>query len=145
MLSFYQAVGQQIVKVLEQKGWTRQELANKLGISKQVMSKIINGEKNTTILEIRNIASVLDVPVNKLLSPYKGEIKIDKYKEENELNYQPVFMGDVNTLDAEIGQKRALSIINLILEHKEIHDNNNKILTNMIDLSGLKGRYRGDI
>ena len=41
----YTEVGKNISMVMEQRGMTQQNLANRLGISKQVMSKIIKGNK----------------------------------------------------------------------------------------------------
>lgn len=67
---FYKMVGMRILEELNQKNLKQEDLANKLDISNQEMNKILNGEKYITIVEIRNIADILNVEANALLKPY---------------------------------------------------------------------------
>ena len=60
-------VGRNIQTFLGVKGKTQQNLADAMGISKQVMSKIINGNKAINVNEITKIASYLDVSVDDIL------------------------------------------------------------------------------
>lgn len=64
----FKQVGCNIQNVLEERSFTQQNLADKLNISKQVMSKIISGGKAINVLEIRKIAEVLNVPIDRLLA-----------------------------------------------------------------------------
>lgn len=64
----YQQVGANIKNELDSRGMTQQMLADALGISKQVMNKIIKGMKAINVNEISKIASVLGVTTDKLLS-----------------------------------------------------------------------------
>ena len=61
-------VGANIQKQMSIRGFTQQELANALGISKQVMNKIVKGNKAINVNEIALIASVLETTTDELLS-----------------------------------------------------------------------------
>jgi transcriptional regulator with XRE-family HTH domain len=93
---FFKDVGNNILQEIKRRGMTQQELASRLGISKQVMSKIINGVKAINVAEISRIASALAVSVESLLMTgregdaveafsFMGEIKSEKTREKVEL------------------------------------------------------------
>jgi len=82
-------IGANIKRQLDNKGMTQQALADSLGISKQVMNKIIKGTKATNVSELGKIADVLNVSTNYLLST---DEKIDN------VDYLS-FMGFVNDED----------------------------------------------
>jgi len=63
----FKQIGNNILKVLEERQLSQQFLADKLKISKQVMSKIISGNKATNVVEISKIANILDVSVDTLV------------------------------------------------------------------------------
>lgn len=63
----FEQVGKQISLCLADKAMTQQSLATKLDISKQVLNKIIKGQKAINVNEITRIANALDVSVEKLL------------------------------------------------------------------------------
>lgn len=124
---FYEMVGKRILDKLNQKGWKQQDLADRLNISKQVMSKILKGEKNTTIVEIRNIADILDVDVNTLLKPQDSVSDINK-----NLSIQPIFMGRVTTEIGKSSIKKADMVIDMINKYEELanmsFENKNKTI-----------------
>ena len=60
-------VGANIQKQLNIKGLTQQSLADALGISKQVMNKIIKGNKAINVSELAMIASVVGTTTDDLL------------------------------------------------------------------------------
>lgn len=60
-------VGRNIQMFLGEKGKSQQNLADAMGISKQVMSKIINGNKAINVNEITKIAEFLEVSVDDIL------------------------------------------------------------------------------
>ena len=60
-------VGANIQKKLNEKGMTQQNLADKLGVSKQVMSKIIKGYKAINVNELSKIATILGTTTDFLL------------------------------------------------------------------------------
>jgi transcriptional regulator with XRE-family HTH domain len=63
----FKNVGSNIQRVLKEKGKSQQTLADALGVSKQVMSKIIAGAKAINVAEISRIAAILSTPVEALL------------------------------------------------------------------------------
>lgn len=65
--TFFKQVGNNIQNILAAQGKTQQYLADKLNVSKQVMSKIISGSKAINVAEISKIASALDVSTDSLL------------------------------------------------------------------------------
>lgn len=135
MLTFYEMVGQRIIERLNELEWTQQNLADRLNISKQVMSKILKGEKNTTILEIKNIAENLSLSVDKLLSPINEKIELIK---QEKCSIVPEFMGNVSTDDGRIGINKAMNIIETILGYENAYDNTNKIRNERIDFNGFE-------
>lgn len=61
-------VGANIQKQIDRKGFTQQRLADALGISKQVMNKIIKGNKAINVNELAKIASVIGTTTDELLT-----------------------------------------------------------------------------
>lgn len=66
--TIFKQVGNNIQAILSMQGKTQQFLAEQLGISKQVMSKIISGAKAINVAEISKIANVLNVSADCLLA-----------------------------------------------------------------------------
>lgn len=64
----FSQVGANIQKQLDAKGFTQQRLADILGISKQVMNKIIKGNKAINVNELAKIASALGTTTDELLT-----------------------------------------------------------------------------
>lgn len=77
--NIFQQVGNNIQDVLREENKTQQYLADSLDISKQVMSKIVIGSKAINVSEISQIASVLEVSVERLLNVKEEEPKIHKF------------------------------------------------------------------
>ncbi len=61
-------VGANIQKALVQRGMTQQSLADRLGVSKQVMSKIVKGSKAINVTELSRIATILAATTDELLT-----------------------------------------------------------------------------
>lgn len=85
-MDFFECVGRNILEVLSEKNITQTELAEKIGVSKQVMGKIVKGQKSINALEIKKIAEALNITMERLL------------EEKDNLVEEPVlmFMGKVN-------------------------------------------------
>ena len=60
-------VGENIQHLLDERGMTQKNLAEALGISKQVVNKIIKGNKAINVKEIAEIAQILGVSADDLL------------------------------------------------------------------------------
>lgn len=85
-------VGANIQEKLYSKGMTQQSLANALGISKQVMNKIIKGSKAINVNELAKIASVMGITTDELLMVDSAPVALESLS----------FMGNVtdeNTLE----------------------------------------------
>jgi transcriptional regulator with XRE-family HTH domain len=136
MLTFYEMVGQRILESLENKHWKQVQLAEKIGISKQVLNKILKGEKNTTILEIRNIADILEVPIESLLKPIDERIYIVEEEKEEEL--VPFFMGQVTSEEGKAGLNKAFDFINLLIEYEEVYQRNKAYRNQVVSFKGIK-------
>lgn len=65
-MNYFEITGLNILDVLKEKNMNQTELADKIGVSKQVMSKIIKGQKAINVEEIKKIADILTVDVNRL-------------------------------------------------------------------------------
>lgn len=70
-------VGANIQKQIDVKGFTQQSLADALGISKQVMNKIIKGSKAINVNELAKIASVMGTTTDELLTVSAGPVSSD--------------------------------------------------------------------
>lgn len=78
-------VGVNIQKQINMKGLTQQSLADALGISKQVMNKIIKGSKSINVNELAKIASIMGTSTDELLTIGGEPVSADSLS----------FMGDV--------------------------------------------------
>lgn len=67
--------GKTIVQLRKEKGFTQKELADKLNVSDKAVSRWETGKNYPDIETLQQLAVVLDVSVNELLS---GELKLAK-------------------------------------------------------------------
>ena len=102
-------VGANILKQLNLKGFTQQSLADALGISKQVMNKIIKGSKAINVNELAQIASVLGTTADELLMAQGEPVVVDNLS----------FMGsitDEQTLERVNRMRTAIDEIHMLEE-----------------------------
>lgn len=66
--NYFEIVGKNISEVLANKDMTQQALADRLSISRQVVNKIVQGQKAINVSEITKIAAVLNVSIDTLLN-----------------------------------------------------------------------------
>jgi len=98
----FQEVGSNIQHLLKDKGMSQQGLADKLGVSKQVMSKIISGSKAINVAEISRIANALAVSVDELLQVKTRTEDVEAFS----------FMGEIhseNTRDKISGLQKVIN------------------------------------
>ncbi len=60
-------VGQRIVELRSQKGWSQSDLARACNKDRQALEKLENGKVNPTIYSLLEIAKALEVPLRKLV------------------------------------------------------------------------------
>ena len=90
-------VGANIQKQLDIKGFSQQTLADALGISKQVMNKIVKGSKAINVNELAKIASIMGTTTDELLTVPNEPVSADSLS----------FMGSVT-------DEKTLEKVNLI-------------------------------
>jgi transcriptional regulator with XRE-family HTH domain len=101
---FFIQVGNNIQSILSKQDKSQQFLADCLGISKQVMSKIISGSKAINVLEIDKIAKALNVTTDSLLENKNNT-------EQNQYHYF-AFMGKVKNEDT----KKKIDFIRTVID-----------------------------
>lgn len=111
-------VGQKIQMKLDEISMSQTDLAERLGISRQMINKIIHSRKNTTLREIIEIAQILNLDVNELM-------EVDQELSEDSV---VAFMGSVKTKAAEEGLRTAKKAMDLIIFHRDIQEEFNNIL-----------------
>ena len=67
-MNFFEIIGRNILSELEEKGLSQSQLAEKIGVSRQVLQKIVKGKKAINALEVTKIAEVLGVSVESLMA-----------------------------------------------------------------------------
>ena len=100
---FFELVGRNISDVLDHKKISQQSLADRLGVSKQVLSKIMKGQKAINVNEISMISKALDVSVESLL---------DVRSQTVDLSPQFSFMGELK----KESTKKKVDFLRLVID-----------------------------
>ena len=88
------------------------DLANAIGVKKQVMSKMLNGSRMINISELRKIADYFHVSTDELM-----ESPVD------ESNVVMAFMGKVNTVAARKALRTVDELADMIIYHANVREN----------------------
>lgn len=115
-MDFFEIVGQNIADVLEEKGITQKQLAEQIGVSKQVMNKIVRGQKAINTLEVKMIADALGATIERLVQE-RGDSWPEASKHEEML---PIFMGQVRSEEAKQGLVFLNKVIREICTMEEV-------------------------
>ncbi len=75
MVDVFERIGKKILELLGETEMTQTDLAREIGMSKQVVSKIVRGKKAINVEEISKIASVLNITIDELISPVQAEMQ----------------------------------------------------------------------
>ncbi|MDQ0593809.1 transcriptional regulator with XRE-family HTH domain [Chryseobacterium ginsenosidimutans] len=89
-------IGKRIRKYREEKGFSQEELAEKLHVSRSTYQRIENGETNSWINHIENICTSLDVNMDDLLKPEEGYTQINKENNANENSSNNMIQNQTN-------------------------------------------------
>ena len=68
MSRLFSQIGSRIRTVLESNSMSQTDLAQQLGVSKQVINKIVQGKKAINVEELTKIASVLNLSLDDLMT-----------------------------------------------------------------------------
>ena len=101
------------------------ELAEYLNVSKQIVSKMLNGSRSINAIELKKIADFCGTDMETLTT-------IPQNYEETDVIH--VFMGKVNTDAAKETIQDIDKLINLILFHNKVKENGSIMMEEMEDL-----------
>lgn len=79
-------IGKRIRKYREERGFSQEELAEKLHISRSTYQRIENGETNSWVNHIENICTSLDVNMDEILKPEEGYMQVNNNNESTNDN-----------------------------------------------------------
>ncbi|WP_294277079.1 helix-turn-helix transcriptional regulator [uncultured Chryseobacterium sp.] len=79
-------IGRRIRKYREEKGFSQEDLAGQLHISRSTYQRIENGETNSWVNHIENICNSLDVNMEDILKPEEGYVQVNNNNESNNDN-----------------------------------------------------------
>jgi len=69
-------ISQQVLAILEEKGWTQKDLAQKLGKYESDVSRMLSGLQNLTLKTITKLEAVLESDI--IITPLKAKEKFSK-------------------------------------------------------------------
>lgn len=67
MAGLFTSIGKNILERLEQLQLSQTELADRIGVSKQVINKIVQGKKSINAVELSGIAEALNISIDELV------------------------------------------------------------------------------
>ena len=105
MPNMNEIISNNIMNIMKQSGKKQIDLAGYLGVSKQIISKMLSGARMINAVELQKIAEFLNVSMESL-------VKIPEVMTET--NTVKAFMGRVESQEAKEGLKIADEIANLI-------------------------------
>lgn len=119
MLDMNVVIADNILAQLKQQGKRQQELADGIGMTKQIVSKMLNGSRAINAVELRNIATFLNVSMETL-------VKIPSTPKET--SFTLAFMGKVTSEGGRNALKLADTLSDMILFHSKVRENGTKML-----------------
>ena len=79
MAGLFTTIGKNILERLEQIQLSQTDLAEKIGVSKQVVNKIVQGKKAINAMELDSIATVLKCTVDELIQNATDQTATDPF------------------------------------------------------------------
>ena len=114
MINMNEIISNNIMNIMKQNDKKQVDLAGYLGVSKQVVSKMLSGIRMINAIELQKIAEFLDVTMESL-------VKVPQVIPE--MNTVKVFMGSVESQEAKDGLEIADEIANMICFYARAHEN----------------------
>ncbi len=118
MLDVNMIIASNIQVELKKENKKQIDLAEGIGISKQTMSKIMNGSRAINAIELHKISEYLHVSMDSLMKVP------DKTMDTNVIH---AFMGRVKTKEARKGIELADELSDMILFHTRVYKNGKKM------------------
>ena len=114
MVNVNEIISNNIMNIMKQNNKKQVDLAGYLGVSKQVISKMLSGARMINAIELQKIAEFLDVSMESL-------VKVPQVIPET--NTVKAFMGRVESQEAKDGLAIADEIANLICFYARTREN----------------------
>ena len=114
MIDMNVIIANNIITIMKKQNKKQIDLAKNIGISKQCVSKMLNGSRTINAIELNRIATFLNVSMDTLAN-------IPNVINEN--NIVHAFMGRVASKEAKQALEIADKLSDMILFHKKIRDN----------------------
>lgn len=114
MIDINMLIANNILNILRQQGKKQMDLAEGIGVSKQTMSKILNGGRTINAVELKKIADYLNVSMESIMQVPKVPVETDAIH---------TFMGLVETEEAKKALKIADEVSDMILFHRRVRKN----------------------
>ena len=125
MLDMNQVIANNIIILLKKHNKRQQDLAEGIGTSKQIVSKMLNGSRAINAVELSKIASFLGEPMEML-------VKIPRVPKET--SFTLAFMGRVTSEGGRKALETADILSDMILFHTKIRENGMKMLQPQEDI-----------
>lgn len=119
MLDINLALANNILEILKKQGRKQMELAENIGVSKQTMSKMLNGGRMINAIELHKIADFLSVPMEEL-------VRITEHFTDHSGIH--AFMGRVESEEAKNALEIADKISDMILFHRKVRKNGTEMM-----------------
>ena len=118
MLDVNMIIANNIQADLKKENKKQVDLAEGIGVSKQTMSKIMNGARAINAIELHKISEYLHVSMDSLMKMPEKPM---------DTNVIHAFMGRVKTEEARKGIRLADELSNMILFHTRVCENGKKM------------------
>ena len=112
-------ISNNIAILLKKNGKKQNDLANLLGVSKQIVSNMINGSRMINAVELHRIADFFNVTMESLMEAPDG------IQDSNAIH---AFMGEVNTPEARDSLAVADEIADMIIFYANVSNNMKKMM-----------------
>lgn len=107
-------VANNIIDLMKKNRTKQVNLAEKIGVSKQIMSKILNGSRMISVAELHKIAEYYHVKMDDLMNAPA---------ESHSENVVKAFMGKVNTEAAKKALHDVDELADMIIYHANVREN----------------------
>ena len=114
MMDINMIIANNILGILKKQGKKQIDLADGIGVSKQTVSKMLNGDRTINAVELKKIADYLKVSMESIMQMPENPIATDVIH---------TLMGRVETKEAREALKVADEVSDMILFHSRVRRN----------------------
>lgn len=119
MLDMNDVIIKNIQTIMRKRSMKQVNLASKINVSKQTISKMLSGDRMINAVELTAIANAMNVSIEEL-------VRIPT--SQSEINVIRAFMGEVKTPEAKHGLEIADELADLICFHAQCRENGERMM-----------------